>query len=133
MYIPRLSVDNLLVKKISATNMQENSVTQISDQFGSARARWGEALAKNGQKQDAPNKQVGDAFNNIKLKSSAWRSNVEVSQVDATNLQSNTVGQSSLQKAISQTLGIDPAKNWSAQSASDLQLGSAYNNINVWA
>ena len=90
-------------------------------------------MAKNGQKQDAPNKQVGDAFNNIKLKSSAWRSNVEVSQVDATNLQSNTVGQSSLQKAISQTLGIDPAKNWSAQSASDLQLGSAYNNINVWA
>ena len=133
MYIPRLSVDNLLVKKISATNMQENTVTQISDQLSRASARWGEALAKNGQTQDAPNKQVGDAYNNIKLKSHAWRTNAEVSQIDATNLQSNTVGQSSLQKAISQTLGIDPAKNWSAQSASDLQLGSAYNNINVWA
>ena len=130
---PMPSVDNLLVKKISATNMQENNVTQLNDQYARASAVWGQALAKNGSSQEVPNKQVGDAYNNIKLSSSAWKSNVEVSKIDATNLQSNTVGQSNLQKAISQTMGFDPAKNWSSQLASNLQIGSAYNNINIQA
>jgi hypothetical protein len=128
-----LSMDNILVKLISANNIQTNDMTQVNDQLARARANWGQALASNTSSQSAPSSQIGTAYNNLNVYSNAWKSNITVQQIDALNMQGNTVLQANTQKAISQTLGWDPAKNLSSQYASNYQVGSAYNNINIYA
>jgi len=126
-------IDNITVKLISASNIQTNDVTGASDQIARATARWGEALATNKSTQSVPSTQVGTAYNNLKVLSNARLSNITVQEIDAVNMQSNKVLLANTQKAISQTLGYDPAKNWSSQYASNGQTGSAYNNLNILA
>ena len=128
---PRFRVDNIDVRNITARKMQVNDVTQVSDQFGSASALYGQALARNESAQAAPSSQTDVAYNRIKIDSNARRSNINVRNILADNLQSNTALQSNTQKAISQTLGMDPAENLSSQFASNLQNGTAYNWINI--
>jgi len=129
--IPLFSVDNIDVRNITARKMQANDVTQVSDQLARASARWGEALAKNESAQAAPSTQVDLAYNKLNIDSNARLSNISVKNILADNLQSNTALQSNTQKAISQTLGYDPAKNLSSQFASNGQDGTAYNWINI--
>jgi hypothetical protein len=126
-------IDNITVKLISASNIQTNDVTGASDQLARATAQWGQALAANKSCQSVPSTQVGTAYNNLKVVSNACTSNITVQQIDAVNMQSNKVLLANTQKAISQTLGYDPAKNCSSQYASNGQTGSAYNNLNILA
>ena len=129
--IPRFSIDNIDVRNITAKKIQANDVTQVSDQLARASATWGEALAKNRSAQSAPSTQVDVAYNRLNIDSNARLSNINVRDILADNLQSNAVLQSNTQKAISQTMGWDPAKNLSSQFASNSQDGTAYNWINI--
>jgi len=113
--------------------MQANDVTQVSDQFGCASALTGQALARNESAQAAPSSQVDLAYNRIKIDSRARLSNINVRNILADNLQSNTALQSNTQKAMSQTMGMDPAINLSSQFSSNSQDGTAYNWINIQA
>jgi len=131
--IPRISIDNIDVRNITARKMQANDVTQVSDQLARASAVWGQALAKNESAQSAPSTQVDIAYNKLNIDSNALLSNINVKNILADNLQSNTALQSNTQKAISQTLCVDPAKNLSSQFAGNSQDGTAYNWINIQA
>ena len=130
-YLRFPSLDHLRVLNISAANVQPNKVTQANDQLATARTRWGEALAKNTADQTTGNKQVGSAYNRINVQTRARTSDVLVNKVDATNAQSNEVIQANSQKAHSSTWSVDPALNNVWQRASNYQVGSAYNSINI--
>jgi hypothetical protein len=128
------TVDKINISKISASNLQQNTLTQINDQLGSARTTWGSPTVANTSTQTAGSSQLGSATNNLNVTSSALRSLITVKQVDATNLQSNTTVQANTQKGYTVTGGwLDPIYNTSTQSAWNSQIGSATNNINIWA
>jgi len=127
------TIDKISVSKVSATNMQGNTLAQVNDQLGRVRTNWGDPLVKNVSDQDAGSKQVGTATNNLALRSTAWKSLIDVKKIDAASIQTNDTTQISTQKGFTVSGWYDPIKNTSTQTAGNLQIGSATNNINVWA
>ena len=127
------SVDNIRISRISATNLQENLSRQVNGQEARARNRWADPVARNKVGQKATSTQVGSATNNIPIRSRAFISNISVKKVDATNLQSNKAVQLSGQLATASGIGWTAATNKAWQSASNVQVGSATNNISIWA
>ena len=122
---------NVKIRDISAANVQDNAANQVSTQKANASSLGGYTLAKNTLIQNASNRQYGSAYNNIGVTDRSKWSNVNIKDISAINQQSNAATQINTQKAISSTMGWDPADNGAWQTATNYQSGNAHNNINV--
>jgi len=122
---------NVKIRNVNAANVQENNARQVSNQKAHATSVRGYTLAKNTLVQNAKNRQYGNGYNNIDVTDRSKWSTVNIRDINAVNQQSNGATQVNTQKAISSTLGWDPAQNGAWQTATNYQGGSAYNHINV--
>ncbi|MDA1142502.1 MAG: hypothetical protein O3B01_28390 [Planctomycetota bacterium] len=122
---------NVKVRDINAVNVQDNAANQISDQLANAGSTGGTSTAANTLRQKATNAQDGAAYNKLYVSDYSKYSNVDIKDISALNQQGNAATQVNTQKAVSSTLGWDPATNGAWQTATNWQGGSAYNTINV--